>query len=174
MASRSRHVLITGGSRGIGLAVAQLFSKNAYRCTLISRSKEDLQQAVASLTPLPSSASQDSPPDTEAYQHGYIAGNISEDTSFWKPEAISPFGAILPRPGKGDGPTHPSRIDVVVNCAGITQTSLFLGMSIEEMNKIIDTNLMSVMRGTKFLLRYCNLSYPRTRHVGSCSYMHLC
>ncbi|CAG5156960.1 uncharacterized protein ALTATR162_LOCUS4753 [Alternaria atra] len=163
MASRPRHILITGGSRGIGLAIAQLFSKNAYRCTLISRSEEDLKTAVASLSPLPSSASQASLPNIEAsepsetsnlvYQHGHIAGNISHGSTFWASNTSSPFAARLPRPDTRKYPTHPSHIDVVVNCAGMTQAKLFSTLKEEDIDSIIKTNLTSMMQGTKFLLR---------------------
>jgi hypothetical protein len=185
MASRPRHILITGGSRGIGLAIAQLFSKNAYRCTLISRSEEDLKTAVASLSPLPFSAPQASLPNTEAsepsetpnlsYQHGHIAGNISHGSAFWASDTSSPFAARLPRPDTRKYPTHPSHIDVVVNCAGMTQAKLFSTLKEEDIDSIIKTNLTSMMQGTKFLLRYCNpLNSCVYAHVGSFIYMHIC
>ncbi|KAH6860965.1 3-oxoacyl-reductase [Alternaria rosae] len=160
MANRPRHVLITGGSRGIGLAIAQLFSKNAYRCTLISRSESNLKAAVASLTPLPSPSSQDTPPHPEAetpepttYQHGYIAGDISLGSNFWHLHPSRPFIARLPKPERTAFPTHPSRIDVVVNCAGVTQAKLFSALHEEDLEGIVRINLTSMMLGTKFLLR---------------------
>jgi NAD(P)-dependent dehydrogenase (short-subunit alcohol dehydrogenase family) len=175
MANRPRHVLITGGSRGIGLAIAQLFSKNAYRCTLISRSEKDLKTAVASLTPLPSTSPQtqapssssssrtetseaasEPPEPTPSYQHGYIAGNISHGPLFWTPNPSFPFAAHLPRPERERTAfsSHPSRIDVVVNCAGVTQAKLFSALKEEDIDSIVRTNLTSMMLGTKFLLRY--------------------
>jgi len=162
MAHRPRHVLITGGSRGIGLAIAQLFAKNAYRCTLISRSEPDLKTAIASLTPLPSTSSPDTPSNPEthdpvepvSYQHGYIAGDISLGSNFWHLHPSRPFIARLPKPERTAFSTHPSRIDVVVNCAGVTQAKLFSGLNEEDLESIIRTNLTSMMLGTKFLLRY--------------------
>lgn len=162
MKSRPRHVLITGGSRGIGLAIAQLFSKNAYRCTLISRSESDLKTAVASLTPLPSTSSQDTtfnpethdPAEPPSYQHGYIAGDISLGSNFWHLHPSRPFIARLPKPERTAFPTHPSRIDVVVNCAGVTQAKLFSALNEEDLESLVRTNLTSMMLGTKFLLRY--------------------
>jgi NAD(P)-dependent dehydrogenase (short-subunit alcohol dehydrogenase family) len=59
---------------------------------------------------------------------------------------------------------HPSRIDVVVNCAGVTQAKLFSALKEEDMESIIRTNLTSMMLGTKFLLRYavqsCHVDLP--------------
>jgi 3-hydroxy acid dehydrogenase / malonic semialdehyde reductase len=40
-----KHIVITGGSIGIGLETARLFSKNGYRITLIARREEKLNEA---------------------------------------------------------------------------------------------------------------------------------
>ena len=173
MVYRPRHVLITGGSRGIGLAIAQLFSKNAYRCTLISRSEPDLKAAIASLTPLPSTSSPETPsnpethdpPEPTSYQHGYIAGDISLGSNFWHLHPSRPFIAHLPKPERTAFSTHPSRIDVVVNCAGVTQAKLFSGLNEEDLESIIRTNLTSMILGTKFLLRYVHPIATPTSHV---------
>jgi len=137
--SRPRHVLITGGSRGIGLAIAQLFAKNAYRCTLISRSETSLQAALSTLSPLPQ------PPDSDAesaqhYRHAYIAGDISTIWTTKLPDA-------LPR----SAPT--SKIDVLVNCAGMSQALVFKTMDPHAIDQIVTTNLTAMMVGTKVLLR---------------------
>ncbi|KAJ8116247.1 hypothetical protein OPT61_g2276 [Boeremia exigua] len=131
MSSRVRHVLITGGSRGIGLAIAKAFAKSAYRCTLISRSEENLKSAISTLEPA-------SPP------HHYIAGSISTP-EFWSTTHFKEQGL-----GKGE---DPSKIDVLVNCAGITQSRLFTTTPPEDIQSIIDTNLTALMLGTRFLLR---------------------
>ncbi|KAI4924534.1 hypothetical protein J4E85_007650 [Alternaria conjuncta] len=175
MAHRPRHVLITGGSRGIGLAIAQLFSKNAYRCTLISRSEPDLKTAIASLTPLPSTSSPETPSNPEthdpaeppSYQHGYIAGDISLGSNFWHLHPSRPFIAHLPKPERTAFSTHPSRIDVVVNCAGVTQAKLFSGLNEEDLESIVRTNLTSMMLGTKFLLRQAEDKAPVIINVSS-------
>jgi NAD(P)-dependent dehydrogenase (short-subunit alcohol dehydrogenase family) len=159
--TRPRHVLITGGSRGIGLSIAQLFAKNAYRCTLISRSEDDLQAALATLTPLP----RPSPPDTNTkllhqYPHGYICGNITAGKAFWG-LGKTPFSTHLPRPSVENSIRNPSKIDVVVHCAGVTQSQLFMSMDEGDIVKIVDTNLTAMMQGTKFLLRNSYMRKPK-------------
>jgi NAD(P)-dependent dehydrogenase (short-subunit alcohol dehydrogenase family) len=146
MSPHPRHVLITGGSRGIGLSIARLFAQNAYRCTLIARSEPTLLTATASLAPLPSHLPV-APYTAITTAHGHIAGDITAGSHFWSTNPSLPFGAHLP---KGD---DASRIDVVVNCAGVTQSSLFVKTSDEDVERIVDTNLSALMRGTRFLLR---------------------
>jgi NAD(P)-dependent dehydrogenase (short-subunit alcohol dehydrogenase family) len=46
---RGRHVLITGGSKGIGLACAQEFCREGAAVTLVARNREALDAAVAGL-----------------------------------------------------------------------------------------------------------------------------
>lgn len=133
---RNPHVLITGGSRGIGLSIAHLFARHNHRCTLVSRSEAPLRAAVASLNaqhPLPSPAA----------QHAFIAGDIASP-SFWSASGI---GAQLP--AKEDA----SKLDVLVNCAGVTQGSLFVSTDASRIQDIVDTNLTGLMVGTRFLLR---------------------
>ncbi|CAO2650703.1 Nn.00g019950.m01.CDS01 [Neocucurbitaria sp. VM-36] len=158
MVARPRHVLITGGSRGIGLAIAQLFAKKAYRCTLISRSEDDLKAAVRTLQPLPSPQSENgsstasSPP--QSISHRYIPGDISRASHFWNTDSSRPsyFGTYLPKAQIRQA-GQSSRIDVLVNCAGLSQAKLFTAMDNNNMDRIINTNLTSMMIGTKFLLR---------------------
>jgi len=46
---RGRHVLITGGSEGIGLEVARICAKHGSRITLVARSLDKLERAVKEL-----------------------------------------------------------------------------------------------------------------------------
>lgn len=45
-----KRCIVSGGSRGIGLAIAQLFAAHGAACTLIGRDKDTLSAAVASLS----------------------------------------------------------------------------------------------------------------------------
>jgi NAD(P)-dependent dehydrogenase (short-subunit alcohol dehydrogenase family) len=123
MPPRAPHILITGGSKGIGLSTAHLFASHGYRCTLLSRSSDALKAAISSLPPLP-------PRHAAGPGHAYIAGDI-KDPNFWNPRSTAPesFGARFPKPHYKDE-AHASRIDVLVNCAGITQGKLFTAMTV--------------------------------------------
>lgn len=43
------HVVVTGGSRGIGLAIARELAARGARCTLVARSRDALEQAAAEI-----------------------------------------------------------------------------------------------------------------------------
>lgn len=54
------HVLITGGSKGIGLAVARAFLSEGARVTLVARERSTLESARSTLTEEPSAQDDDS------------------------------------------------------------------------------------------------------------------
>jgi NAD(P)-dependent dehydrogenase (short-subunit alcohol dehydrogenase family) len=155
MSSHPRHVLITGGSRGIGLAIAKAFSQHNYRCTLISRNESALKDAIAQLTPLrPSSPEDPNDESKQSPQHAYIAGDITSAAQFWS--TSTSFGAVLPKPRQSQSgeKKHASKIDVLVNCAGVTHSKLFIRSSDENIHDIVNLNLSALMTGTRFLLRH--------------------
>src|SRR5262245_60390554 len=122
------HALITGGSRGIGLAIARLLSANNHRITLISRKSPQIETHAFPLAP------------------HHIPGDVS-DPSFW---STARFGTLLARPTNED---ETGRIDVLVNCAGLSQAGLFTRTEPDQMERIVDTNLKGLMLGTRYLLR---------------------
>jgi NAD(P)-dependent dehydrogenase (short-subunit alcohol dehydrogenase family) len=129
------HILITGGSRGIGLSIAHLFASHSYRCTLLSRNPSSLKTAIFSLPSPPNSSSSSS-----SSIHQSIPGDIS-DPQFWTTSGA--FGTSY----------NGGKIDVLVNCAGVTQSSLLVKTEPEQIQAIIDTNLTGMMIGTRYLLR---------------------
>lgn len=129
------HVLITGGSRGIGLAIAHLFARNAYRCTLLSRSEGPLKDAISDLNATYPSSN---------FHHAYVVGDISS-SQFWSNAGIGSSLSVR------NAPTN--QISVLVNCAGITQSELFVKTEPDRIQEIVDTNLTSLMIGTRYLLR---------------------
>lgn len=90
-----RHVLITGGSKGIGLACAQGFLREEAKVSLVSRSQENLELAMRRLT----------------------------DGFPWAEGQIGVFAADLQIPGEAlqalaRAEEFHGDVDVLVNCAG--------------------------------------------------------
>ena len=122
-------VLITGGSRGIGKAVAIKFAENGYQIIINYVSdKTDTEQLKK-----------------ELLQAGesdilLIKADVSnsEDVKNMVKESIEKF----------------EKIDVLVNNAGITKDNLLMRMSEEEFDKVIQINLKGTYLVTKEVTRY--------------------
>ncbi len=78
-ALRGRTALITGGSRGIGLAIARRFAVEGATCTLVARSRERLDEAIVSLPPVTSEGHE----GRTGHGHLSIAGDV-RSYAFWK------------------------------------------------------------------------------------------
>ncbi len=63
---KGRLVLITGGSSGIGLALAQLLAREGARIWMLARRKEVLQQAVSTLA------------GADGQQHGIVSADVTK------------------------------------------------------------------------------------------------
>ncbi|KAF2018646.1 NAD(P)-binding protein [Aaosphaeria arxii CBS 175.79] len=134
-----RHALITGGSRGIGLAIAQLFASQGYRLTLLARNNRNLEDALSTL---PTSHLSSSSP------HRYIATHAITNDKFWTTSGLDDtFGAQYEFEDAKE-----KNIDVLVNCAGISQSSSFVRTKGEDIKEIVDINLTAAMLATRFLL----------------------
>lgn len=116
--------LVTGGNRGIGLAIARLFVEAGARCMLTSRSETDgLRDLLAAN------------PETTAW---FRADVTAEEA----PEAM--VQAMLQRFGK---------LDVLVNNAGIADNGNFHDFDDARLKAIMDTNLMAPFRIARAAVR---------------------
>jgi len=114
--------LVTGGSRGIGFAIADLLAREGARVAICARNIDRAQDAAAQL--------RDSGLDVQAFQ-----ANVGDPDS-----VINLVKEVLSR--------H-SRIDVLVNNAGVTADALLLRMKDDQWNQVIQTNLTGVFHCTK-------------------------
>ncbi len=121
--SDKKLALITGGSRGIGKAIALELAKAGYDIVInYAGNIEAAQKTVEEIKNLNVSA--------EAYK--FDVSNQSEvDENIAK--IIEKYG----------------RIDVLINNAGITRDDLFIRMTEEKWNAVINTNLNSAFYVTK-------------------------
>jgi 3-oxoacyl-[acyl-carrier protein] reductase len=111
-----RVALVTGGSRGIGAAIARRLAADGLHVVAVARNLQNLQQVCA-----------------EATGDGGSAEALACDIADSKALATAIDG-VVERLG---------RLDVLVNNAGITKDGLVLRMDDEDFDSVIATNLKS-------------------------------
>jgi 3-oxoacyl-[acyl-carrier protein] reductase len=118
MAAEDMHgkvVLVTGGSRGIGKAVVLEFARRGADVTFTYLTNSEAAEAVVA-------EAKDLPGSVEARQ---VDGREGEAVSTFVDELVEAKG----------------QLDVLVNNAGVIRDSLLAGMSEEDWDTVVDTNL---------------------------------
>lgn len=116
--------IVTGGSRGIGLAIARSLAEGGARVAVVAR---DGAKAQAAADELPGGG------------HRGYACDIS---------ARGQADAVVERVEAELGP-----VDILVNNAGTTDDALLLRMSDERWDRVIDTNLRGTFHMTRAVIR---------------------
>jgi len=116
-----RTAAITGATGGIGFAIASRFAKEGARVVLLGRDNTKLEQALNKI--------QAAGPQQQHTFH--VQRSITELSSWTEFAKNSP------------------KIDILVNCAGVTQSALLARTSEDAINNILDTNLKSTVLGCK-------------------------
>ena len=117
-----RVAIVTGGSRGIGLAIAALLAEDGAAVVVSGRDADRLQRAVKEL---------------EA--QGRAAHAVAADVAS-REDCDRLVDAVKERFG---------RIDVLVNNAGITRDGLLVRMKDEDWDRVMDVNLRGVFLMTR-------------------------
>ena len=120
---KGKKVLVTGASGGIGKAIAIELSSNGADLCLTGRNKSELERLQK-----------------------LIGGNcqiIISDLS--KSEGIDELA--------NSAQEKMGQIDILINNAGITRDNLFMRMSEEDWNEVINVNLNSIFKLTKQLIK---------------------
>jgi len=121
-------VLVTGGSRGIGKEVAEVYADNGYDVVINYVSdKTDVEGLKKEF-------------EEKGVKCLLVKGDVSkaDDVQNMVEEAINEFG----------------KIDVLVNNAGITRDTLLMRMSEEDFDKVIEINLKGTYLVTKAVTKY--------------------
>ncbi len=121
-------VLVTGGSRGIGKEVAEVYAENGYDVVINYVSdKTDVEGIKKEF-------------EEKGVKCLLVKADVSkaEDVNNMVESAIAEFG----------------KIDVLVNNAGITRDTLLMRMSEEDFDKVIEINLKGTYLVTKSVTKY--------------------
>jgi short-subunit dehydrogenase len=131
-------VLVTGGSRGLGLAIARRFAATRIRLVLASRKMAELQQAQASLLA--------EFPHLQPEDFYLVACDLAQAAECKRlvEETISRYG----------------RIDVLVNNAGIIEVGPIEAQPVEAFERAMQVNFMAAMYVTWAALPYMREQTP--------------
>lgn len=128
MRLQGKVALITGGSRGIGRAIAVLFAAEGARIALNYAGNSEAAQKVKAEI-------EDNGGECFLFQ-----GNVGDFSSV---EGLT--AAVVEKMG---------RIDILVNNAGITRDNLLLRMKEQEWDDVLNINLKGVFNCTKAVSKY--------------------
>jgi 3-oxoacyl-[acyl-carrier protein] reductase len=120
-----RSAIITGGSKGLGLAMASEFAASGADVAMVARGREALDAAVASVRP-----------KARGKVIG-IAADVGQETEIARAyeEAMAAFG----------------KLDIVVNNAGTSRTGPFEALTDELMQQDLDLKLFGAIRLTRLV-----------------------
>ena len=135
-------IVITGGSRGLGLAIAKAFASKSARVVLIGRNQADLDLAEQEVSRLPN-----------AFQVETHAFDITDESSF-----ENHFSRLVESLGC---------IDVWVNCAGKSIRCDLVDSTIEQYRELMEINFFAATRCALSALPYLQESGGHLINIGS-------
>ncbi|KAF5128127.1 3-oxoacyl-[acyl-carrier-protein] reductase FabG [Metarhizium anisopliae] len=153
-----KHAVVVGATGTIGAHIAQAFAAQGAVVSLLGRTALQARAKLEpQLTPYTASHGPNSPSDTPT-SHRFIRLDVADRASIkhvFGPRASQVSVAVVARFRHGRGvkayqkaKQHAEAVgplDVLVNCAGISQTTLLKRTPDEELASILDTNLLSTM-----------------------------
>jgi short-subunit dehydrogenase len=122
---KDKVVIITGGSSGIGKALASEFGMNGSKILITGRDQGALHEVAAELT------------EKGIAVHTVKADvTLEADNKMMAEEALRVYG----------------RIDVLINNAGISMRAIFEEVDLDVIRKVMDINFYGVLYATKYCL----------------------
>jgi 3-oxoacyl-[acyl-carrier protein] reductase len=136
-----RTALVTGGSKNIGLAIAEKLLQAGLQVAILSSNAEHLQAAQAQL-------------QDKGYDPSIWHGDVSD---------VAQLPALLQRIH-----AHHGSIDILVNCAGILDLSAVEDTTEELWDRVLDVNLKGTFFVTQQCIPYLKQgSHPRIINIAS-------
>jgi 3-dehydrosphinganine reductase len=136
-------VVITGGSSGIGLALAKEFAKQGAHIMLIARDQERLEAAKDELMAIVKESA-----DVDVF-----AADVSVEEEITT--AIKVIGERY------------QKIHVLINCAGIAACGRFMDLKPDAINNCLQVNYMGAVYATHSAWRYLKLAKGQLSFVSS-------
>ena len=121
-------VLITGGSSGLGLAIAKAFVRNGFHVVIVARTAERLETAAEQV-------------QAEASPRGSVSTKIADMSR--GDDVAQLFDGVK---AEFDG------LDVLVNCVGTSDRGLIENLSADRLRELIDQNVTTALRCTQAAL----------------------
>lgn len=131
---KNKLVFITGGSSGIGLAIAKSFAKKGNDIVIFARTVSTLESAVDEIK---KDASYFSVKKSRVNYYSVDTSNFNDTKTVFE-KAISEIG--IP--------------DILINCVGIAQPNYFENITPEMFDKTIKTNLYATWNACSILIPY--------------------
>jgi 3-oxoacyl-[acyl-carrier protein] reductase len=128
---KGKKAVVTGGTSGIGRAIAALFVQNGADVVIIGTNVEKAKEAIREIEKEKKNASQ-----RVFYKILDVSKTLGVEKVF--KEILEEFKTI----------------DVLVNSAGITRDGFLMRMSEENWDRVIDVNLKSIFNTCKVVSRY--------------------
>lgn len=125
-----KNVVVTGGSRGIGFAIARLFVSEGANVFITGQSSERVKSALEKLR-------------QKAEDKEQVIECAAFDVASY--DEVKKFADTYLEKLSG--------IDVLINCAGITKDNLLMKLEERDWESVIDTNAKSVFNLTKAFIR---------------------
>ncbi|MBL3654884.1 SDR family oxidoreductase [Fulvivirga sediminis] len=122
---KDKVVIITGGSSGIGYALAEAFGANGSKIMITGRKQEALDEATNKL-------------EAKGIEVISFQSDVSkeEDNQKMAEAAVKHFG----------------RIDILINNAGISMRALFSELDLSVVKRVMDINFYGALYATKYCL----------------------
>lgn len=126
---KGKVAIVTGGTRGIGFEVVRTFLKNNAIVVLFGSKEESVNNAINLLK--------------EENANYEVSGYYPDITNLEDVSKV--FEEVKNKYGK---------IDILVNNAGVSSSMNFNGMTIEEYDRVVDTNVKSVFVCSRAAVEY--------------------
>ncbi|KAG9530494.1 NAD(P)-binding protein, partial [Aureobasidium melanogenum] len=128
-ALRRSTCLVTGASRGIGRAIAIALAREGAGCLLVGRDESALKETYDLCVSARGSVGR---------SHFVLTGDIT-DPSFWSNLDNNPCWE-----------SENGRLDVLVNAAGVTHSSLLIRTSQAKVDNVLNTNLNAAIQASRY------------------------